>query len=126
MLFRDRHDIVHVDALVFLAHAIADGIEPLAAHIDRRAVGQVAARIEVQPHEGIAGLQQRQEHRLVHLRTRIRLHIGKVAAEQLLRAVDRQRFDHIGVVATAVIALAGISFGIFVRKYAARSFKHRL
>jgi hypothetical protein len=42
-------------------------VEPLARHVDRRAVGQVAAGGEVEAHEGVAGLQQRQEHRLVGL-----------------------------------------------------------
>jgi len=43
---------------------------------------RVATGIQVEAHEGVAGLQQRQEHRLVHLAAGVRLDIGEVAAEQ--------------------------------------------
>ena len=43
------------------------------------------------------GLQQRQEHRLVGLRARVRLHVGERAVEQLLGAVDRQLLGHVDV-----------------------------
>jgi hypothetical protein len=36
------------------------------------------------------GLQERQEHGLVHLRAGVRLDVGEVAAEQLLGALDRE------------------------------------
>ncbi len=68
MLLSDRHDIVHVDPLVVLAHAVRDRVEPLAAHVNGRTVRKVTARIEIEPHESVAGGEQRQEHSLVHLR----------------------------------------------------------
>jgi hypothetical protein len=54
VLERERTDRVHVEPLVLAAHAIGHRVEPLAAHVDRRAVGQVSARGEVEPHEGVA------------------------------------------------------------------------
>ena len=75
---------------------------------------QVAARIEVEAHEGVAGLQQRQEHRLVHLAAGIRLDVGEIAAEQLLGALDGQLFGDIDELAAAIVALARIALGIFV------------
>jgi hypothetical protein len=50
----------------------------------RRAVGQVAAGGERHAEDGVAGLQQRQQHRLVGLRAGMRLHVGEGAAEQRL------------------------------------------
>jgi hypothetical protein len=47
-------------------------------------VGQVPAGREVEAHEGVARLEQRQEHGLVRLRAGVRLHVGEAAAEQRL------------------------------------------
>ena len=85
----------------------------------------MAAGGEVEAHEGIAGLQQRQEHRLVHLAAGIRLHIGKLRAEQLLGALDRQRLGDVDPFAAAVIALARIALGILVGHHRALRFQHR-
>ena len=78
-------DLVHVDALVVRRHAVGHHLEPLARHVDGRAVGEMAAGGEIEAHEGVAGLHQRQEHRLVGLGAGIRLHVGELAAEQLRR-----------------------------------------
>ena len=66
--------------LVVAAHAVVHDLEPLAGHVDRRAVGEMSAGGEIEAHEGVAGLQQRQEHRLVHLAAGVRLHIGEVCS----------------------------------------------
>ena len=47
-----------------------------------------------------------------------------LGAEQLLRPVARQILDDVGELAAAVIALAGISLGILVRKHRAGRFEH--
>ena len=117
-------DLVEIQHLVLLAHAIGDGVEPLARHVHGRAVGQVTAGIQVETQEGVAGLQQGQEHGLVHLAAGIGLHVGKVRAEQFLRALDRQRFGDVDELAAAVIAFAGITFGILVRHDRTLRFKH--
>ena len=58
---------VHVDQLVALADLVIDDIEPLAGHGHRRAMGQVSAVRQGHAHDPVAGLEQRQEHRLVGL-----------------------------------------------------------
>ena len=73
----EPRDLVIVDELVVAAHAVGHDLEPLARHVDRRAVGQVPAGGEVEAHEGVAGLHQRQEHGLVHLAAGVRLHVGE-------------------------------------------------
>ena len=88
-------------------------------------MGEMAAGGEIEPHEGVAGLQQRQKHRLVHLAAGIRLHVGECGAEQFLGALDRQRFHHVDPFAAAVIAVARIAFGIFVGQHRALRFQHR-
>ena len=116
---------VHVDDLVLAPHRVMRGLEPFAGHVDRRAVGEMAAGGEIESHEGIAGLQQRQKHRLVHLAAGVRLHVGEAGAEQLLGALDRQRLGDVDPLAAAVIALARIAFGVFVGHHRALRFQHR-
>ena len=118
-------DGVHVQKLVLAPHAIGHRLEPFAAHVDGRAMGQMPARRQIQPHESIARIEQRQKHRLVHLAAGIGLDIGKARAEQRLGPFDGQGFDHIGIFAAAVIALARIAFGIFVGQHRALGFQHR-
>ncbi len=111
---RDPRHIVHVDAVIVLAHAIGNGLEPFARHVDRRTVRQMPPRREIEAHERVARLQQRKEHRLVHLAAAVGLHIREIAAEKLLGAFDRDRLDLVDIFAAAIIAAAGIAFGIFV------------
>ena len=84
MLLGEPRDRVHVDALIVAAHAIGNRLEPFAGQIDRRAMRQMAARGEIEPHERVARLHQREKHRLIGLAAGIRLHIGESAVEQPL------------------------------------------
>ena len=59
---REPRNLVHIDAVVVAAHAVGHRLEPFARHVDRRAVGEMPAGGEIEPHEGVAGLQQREEH----------------------------------------------------------------
>ncbi len=107
-------DLVHVDELVVLAHGVVLGPKPLARHVDVRAVGQMPAGGEVEAQKRVAGLQQRQKHRLVHLAAGIRLDVGEAAIEQFFGPLDRQALGDVDELAAAVIAPAGIALGIFV------------
>ena len=84
----------------------------------------MAAGGEVEAHEGIAGLQQRQKRGLVHLAAGVRLHVRKLRAEQLLGALDRQRLGDVDPFAAAVIAVARIAFRVFVRHHRTLRFQH--
>ena len=42
VLVREPFDLVHVEQVIVLPHPVGNDVEPLAGHIDRRAVGQVA------------------------------------------------------------------------------------
>ena len=70
--------------------------------------------VEVEPHEGVAGIEHGQEHGCIGLRSAVGLHVGILGAKELLHAVDGQLFHLIHHLAAAVVALAGIAFGIFV------------
>src|SRR4029079_14841147 len=58
--------------------------------------------------------------------SRMRLHVGILGTEQLLGALPGKILNDIGELAAAVVALAGIAFGVFVGEHAAGGFKDRL
>ncbi|MNP04139.1 hypothetical protein D3C76_960450 [compost metagenome] len=47
----------------------------------------------------------------------MRLDVGVIAIEQRLDPLDGQAFRHIDVFATAVVALARVTFGVLVGEY---------
>ena len=124
MLARELGHLVHVDAMVVAAHAVGHRLEPLARHVDRRAVAEMAAGGEVEAEERVAGLHQREERRDIGGCAGMRLHIGKARAEQFLDALDRQRFGDVDELAAAVIAPARQPFGIFVGQHRALRLQH--
>ena len=64
------------------------------------------------------GLSSARIDRLVGLRAGVRLHVGVFGAEQLLGAVDGELLGDVDVLAAAVVALAGIAFGVLVGELA--------
>ena len=124
MLLCQPLGLVHVDQVIVAADAVRNRLEPAAGQIDRRAVGQMAAGGEVEPHEGVARPHQRQEHLGVGGRAGMRLHVGKGAAEQLGHALDREPLDDVDELAAAVIALARQPFGILVGEDRALRLQH--
>ena len=122
---RERLDLVEIDQIVVAAHAILDGVEPFARHRRLGAVGEVAAGVERHAEDRVAGLGQRQHHRAVRLRARMRLDVGEAAAEQLLGPLDRQRLDRVRRRAALIVAPARIAFGIFVGEHRALRLEHR-
>ena len=119
VLARERLDLIHVDAVRFPIDAVGDDLEPLAGNIDRRAMRQVSPGGEIQAHEHVAGLHQRQKHALIGLRAGIGLHVREPAGEQPAGAIDRQFLRDIDELTAAVIAAARIAFGIFVGQHRA-------
>ena len=98
-------------------HAVLHGVEQLAREIHLGAVRQVSAVIEAHAEYGVAGREQREVHGGIGLRAGVRLHVGVVGAEQLLRAIDRQLLGDVHKLAAAVVAAAGVALGVFVRQH---------
>ena len=121
VLVREPLELVVVDPLVVLADAVGDDRVELAGEVERVAVRQVAAVREVHAEHGVAGLEQREVHRHVRLRAGVRLHVGVLGAEQLLRARDGERLGDVDELAAAVVALARVSFGVLVGQDRARA-----
>ena len=88
------------------------------------AVRQVAAVGQVHAEHGVAGLQRGHVHGHVGLRAGVRLHVGVLRAEKLLRAIDGELLGDVHEFAAAVIALAGIALGVLIREHRAHGFEH--
>ncbi len=79
---------------------------------------------QVEPQHGVARLNGGHVDGQVGLAARVRLHVGVLGAEQLLGPVAGQVFDHVDVLAAAVIAPARITLGVLVRQHAADGLHH--
>ena len=81
---------------------------------------------QIHAQEGVAGLQQGEEDRLVGLGARVRLDVGEGRAEQRFRPLARQVFGDVHELAAAVIATTGITLGVFVGQDRPLRVQHRL
>ena len=84
----------------------------------------MAAVVQVQAHEGVAGLQHSQQHSGIGLCARVGLHVGIFCAKQLAHAVDGQLLYLVHHLTAAIVAVAGIAFGIFISEVGAHGLHH--
>ena len=126
VLDREALQLLVVDPLVLLAHAVGHDLEVLAGEVQRVAVGEVAAVGEVHPEDRVAGLARRHVDGGVGLGAGVRLHVRVVGAEDLLRAGDGQALRHVHELAAAVVAPAGVALGVLVGEDRAERLEHGL
>ncbi len=86
---------------------------------------EVPAVGEREPHDRVAGLQERVVDGGVGLRPGVRLHVGVLGAEQRLGAVDRELLGDVDPLAAAVVAPAGVALGVLVGEHRPLAFEHR-
>ena len=99
--------------------AVADAVVDLAREVHLRAVRQMAAVGKVHAHKRVAWLQKRGIDLEIGLRARVRLHVCKFCAEELLGARNRQRLQLVDIVAAAVITPARVALGVFIGEHRA-------
>jgi hypothetical protein len=85
----------------------------------------MAAVGQLEPHDGLAGLEDRQVGSHVGLRAAVRLHVGVLGGEQLERPVNSQLLDLIDDLTAAVVPPAGISLGILVGEHRPHRLQYR-
>src|SRR5581483_6840118 len=125
MFVGEAIELVVIDPLVLFFHAVRDDRVQLAGKIQWMPMREVAAVRQVHAEDGVAGLEQREVHRHVRLRARMRLHVGMLGAEQCLRPRDGGALDDVDVLAAAVIAATRVAFGVFVREHRTGGFEDR-
>ena len=119
-----RAEFLVIDGLGFLAHAVGNKFVHFPGKIQRVAVRQVSAMREVHAEHCVARLQHGHVNGNVGLRAGVRLHVGVFRAKKRFRAINRQLLGTIDKFAAAVVALAGITFRIFIREHRAHGFDH--
>ena len=75
-------DPVVVEQAARAVHTVVMGVEPAPRKVRPGAVAEMTARREVEAQDPVSRLQQHEEHRLVRLRARMRLHVGVGGAEE--------------------------------------------
>ncbi|CAB4344353.1 unannotated protein [freshwater metagenome] len=78
------------------------------------------------PHQRVARLQQRVVDGGIGRCPGMRLDVGVIGSEQLLRAIDPELLGDIDKLAAAVVALSRVALGILVGENAALAFENRL
>ena len=114
VLLRQRLHLPEVDALGGAVQAVVDDPVELAGEVERHPVRQVAAGVEVQAEDGVPRLQHGHVRGHVGLAARVRLDVGRLGAEELLRPLDGQGLHLVHHLAAAVVALAGVPLGVLV------------
>ena len=123
VLARHRGELVVINPLVVLAHAVVDDLEKFAGEIRLVAVGQMPAVAQIHREHLVAGLEHGEINGHVRLAAGMRLDVGVLRAEQFFRAVNRQLLDDVNVFAAAIPAFFGIALGVFVREHRALGFQ---
>ena len=119
MLARQALELVVVDGLGGEVEAVGHEVIQLAGEIDRAAMREVAALVQAHTQDGVAGLDERGVGGEVGVGAAVGLDVGKSAAKELACAVAREVLCHVDALATSVVTVARIAFGVFVGKDAA-------
>ncbi len=85
----------------------------------------MAALVERHPHHGVAGLEEREVRSHVRVRTRVRLHVRVLGAEELAGALTGELLGLVDDQVAAVVALGGIALGVLVREHRSLGREHR-
>ncbi|MNC28141.1 hypothetical protein D3C75_763380 [compost metagenome] len=118
-------DLIIINAVGVLIHAVSHEVVQDAGGVGRIAVGQVAAVGQIHAEHGVAGFDGRQVNSQIGLSAGVGLHIHVLSAEQLLGPVAGDVLHNVHMLAAAVITGTGIPFRVLVGQYAAHSLQHR-
>src|ERR1700730_13308212 len=88
------------------------------------AMGKMSAMRQIESKNGVARLQHGRECLHVGLRPGMGLNVRVFGPKKLLSPLPRQFLHNVGVLAAAIVALAGITFGILVSEDRTHGFEH--
>ena len=117
-------ELVIVNALGLGIQRIRMEVVDKPREVHRRAMGQVPALLKRHAEHGVARLDKGLIRCGIRGGTGMRLDIGILATENLLRALASELLDDVDLLAAAVVALARISFGILIGKDATNCLHH--
>ena len=116
--------LLGLDAHGLAIDLVGDGLVVLAREVQAHAVGEVTAVSQRQAQDRVTDVGHGHEGSGVCLRTSVGLNVDVVAAEDLLRALDRERFGNIDKLAATVVAAAGVALRVLVRQNGALCLKY--
>ncbi len=105
---------VVVYAAGFRVEAVCHGVIEDTAGVYGAAVGEVAAHGKVKTHEGVSGLEDGHGHCHVGLCARMGLDVCVFGVVEGLEPVNCKLLNLVHYLAAAVVALAGVAFGVFI------------
>ena len=106
--------LVEVDPLVRRGDAVGDELVEDAAGVDGRAVGEVAALVEPQPQDRVAGLEHGQVDGHVGVGAGVGLDVGVLGAEERPGPVAGQLLGLVDHLVAAVVPLARVALAVLV------------
>ena len=80
--------------------------------------------VEAHAEDRVARLHKGRVGRQIGVCTAVGLHIGMLAPEQPASALAGQVLHHVDLLASAVVTMRGVAFGILVGKHAAHCLEH--
>ena len=125
MLLREPEHLVEVDEAGLTVDAVGGDRVQVPREVHLVPVRQVAAVVEPQGQERVAGLEAGEVDRHVRLRAGMGLHVRVLGPENRLRALDRKPLDLVDHLAAAVVPLSGIPLGVLVRRHRPGCLEHR-
>ena len=110
--------IINISVIVY---AVGHEVVVLSGKVYGAAVGKMSAVSKIHAHNGVAVLQKRVICCNICLRAGMGLNIGVLCAEQTAGALNGDVLHHINALTAAVVAVCGITLGVFVGKRGAHS-----
>ena len=121
MLLGQGGKLVEIDAMGILPDAVAMELVELAGGVELHAVGQVPAVGQVEAQHDIARVEDGEVDGRIGLGPGVRLDVGVVGPEDFLGPIAGEVFDHVDEFAPAIVAAAGVAFGVFIGQHAAHA-----
>ena len=113
---RDGPYLVIIDASGCRIQSVGDDVVGLSGEVRFASVGQMSALIQAHAHDGISRFAEGEIDGIVCLGAAVGLDVGKLGVEDHLGALDADILRKVHIFASAVIAVARVSFGVFVRE----------
>src|SRR5690625_2690552 len=88
-------------------------------------MGQMPPVVQSHPQNGVARGTWRRGDRRVGLGARVGLNVGIIGAKQCLGTLNGQAFALVYILTTAVVALAGVTFGVLIGQFGTLSRHHQ-
>jgi hypothetical protein len=108
VLLREAKHVVVVDDVGLARHAVVRDRVQAAGEVDLETVREMPAVRKLEREDRLSGLEAREVHGHVRLRTCMRLHVRVLCAEEGQRTVDREPLDLVDHLAAAVVATARV------------------